>query len=674
MNNLRFATIGQKLTAGLLIIISLVLLIGVISFYTVTQLSLLTEKLYQHPYEVSNAARNIQVETMNIKLELSDILHLLEHVTSSEGDTENEYDNFNIKAAVSAIDRSENNIRRYFKIIFEKYLGDKKDIKEAFDTFASWKPIRDNVIYLLQEGKIKEAEEVLHGKGKAHTEKIDDNIHNIMDFAHNKAKILHQKALQKKDSSLILISSITLFSIFMSILVSIILTRNISHPLKQLFLITDKINQGNFDICNTKAEQSILERSDEIGTLYKSFEAIINFLILPYNDIIKSDRNLKEKTGEIRRLLNSFNEHVIASKTDTKGRIIYVSGAFSKISGFSKEELIGAMQSVIRHPDTSVDLFKELWKTIKSGKEWSGEIKNKTKNGDYFWIYAHISPDIDSNGKVVGYNAINQDITAQKELETLTHTLEDKVKEEVEKNRQQASYMLHQSRLAQMGGMISMIAHQWRQPLASITAISGTLSIDIQLDNYKKEFFEERLEAISDLALHLSSTINDFRGFFKEDKQQAEVLLDKVINASIQIIRPSFIASGITLVSDIEDGIVLKTYPNEVKQVLLNLLKNAEEALLEQGENNNTIWVKGYKRDSNAYIYIQDNAGGVPEDIISKVFDPYFSTKTKKDGTGLGLYMSKTIIEEHCQGSLTMENTDKGARFSIVLPLEALDV
>ena len=674
MNNLRSATIGRKLAAGLLIIIVLVLSIGAISLYTVLNLSSLTEQLYKHPYAVSNAARNIQIEIMKIERELNRIVRVGEHITPAKTDSQGGNSNFDINITISAIDRAEENIKKEFEVIFKKYLGDKKNIEEAFNLFTSGKPIRDNIISLLKNGNTKEAESILQDVGGKYNEKIDKSMHKMMVFADLKAESFFQNVLQKKEDALVLLSSFVLLSILISILVSIVLTKDISSPLRQLLLITDKINSGDFDIYNTKEEQSISERSDEIGTLYKSFETIINFLILPYNDIIKSDRNLKEKTGEIRRLLNSFNKQVIASKTDCAGKIIYVSDAFAKISGFSKEELIGSMQSVVRQPDTSTELYKELWKTIQSGKTWTGEIKNKTKDGKFFWIYAHISPDIDSSGKIIGYNAINQDITAQKELETLTQNLESKVKEQITKNKQQASHMLQQSRLAQMGEMISMIAHQWRQPLASISAISGTLSIDVQLDDYKKEFFEERLEAISDLAIHLSSTIDDFRGFFKEDKNEEEALLENIINSSVKIIRPSFTANEISLESEVQSGIVLKTFPNEVKQVLLNLLKNAEEALLEQEKNNATIWIKGYSKDNNAHICIEDNAGGVPEDIISKIFDPYFSTKTKKDGTGLGLYMSKTIIEEHCKGSLTMENTDKGARFIIILSMEAPNV
>lgn len=215
-----------------------------------------------------------------------------------------------------------------------------------------------------------------------------------------------------------------------------------------------------------------------------------------------------------------------------------------------------------------------------------------------------------------------------------------------------------------------MIAHQWRQPLASISAISGTLTLDVMMDAYKKEFFQERLEAISGLSQHLSSTINDFRSFFKEKKEQEAIQLKEIVDSSMKIIASTFESKNIEVDKTIDTDLILTTYPNEIKQVLLNLLKNAEEAFDENGIKDAKITIHGYKKDDMVHISVKDNAGGIPEEIMEKVFDPYFSTKTKKDGTGLGLYMSKTIIEEHCKGKIKINNIAGGICFELLLPLE----
>jgi len=282
-----------------------------------------------------------------------------------------------------------------------------------------------------------------------------------------------------------------------------------------------------------------------------------------------------------------------------------------------------------------------------------------------------------SNNEIV---VIINDVTQQKQDEQIKQRLQRSLHEKNalykkltleldSKIQKQTGHMLQQSRLAQMGEMISMIAHQWRQPLASISAISGTLSIDIRLDEYKKEFFLERLDAISELSSHLSLTIDDFRSFFKEDKEMEVTDLEEMVNASLRIIGPVLETKGIRVDTSFENKDKFKTYHTEINQVLLNILKNAEDAFLEKKVKDPKIQIIAYAQGNNVCIDIKDNAGGIPEEIIEDIFDPYFSTKIKKDGTGLGLYMSKTIITEHCGGSIKVKNINDGVCFTLILPL-----
>ena len=254
-----------------------------------------------------------------------------------------------------------------------------------------------------------------------------------------------------------------------------------------------------------------------------------------------------------------------------------------------------------------------------------------------------------------------------KELQELNKTLEQRVKEEVDKNREKEKQLLHQSRLAQMGEMISMIAHQWRQPLAAISSTAGTLKLDILMDNYKKEFFEKSLGNISDYSQHLSSTINDFRNFFKDNKEKQETKLEEIIENSLEIIGSTLNSDNIKLVKKYECNEIFYNYPNELKQVVLNLIKNAEDVLLEQSIKNPTIYLKTYLQKNKYILEVSDNAGGIPKDIMHNIFMPYFSTKKNKEGTGLGLYMSKIIIEDNCNGKLYFKNSDEGAVFTIEL-------
>ncbi len=245
----------------------------------------------------------------------------------------------------------------------------------------------------------------------------------------------------------------------------------------------------------------------------------------------------------------------------------------------------------------------------------------------------------------------------------LNNSLEYRVHEEINKNRLKEAQLIQQARLAQMGEMISMIAHQWRQPLAAISSTSGAISLKAALNTLDKETVTELAEKISQYSQHLSSTIDDFREFFKPNKEKVEFIYTKLVEDVFKIIEVSITNKNILLIKKLDSKELLTSYPNELKQVILNLIKNAEDILLEKKIQNPQITIETFGRT----LQVKDNAGGVPQDIIEKIFDPYFSTKLNANGTGLGLYMSKTIIEEHCGGKLSVTNSEDGAVFTIEL-------
>jgi len=254
------------------------------------------------------------------------------------------------------------------------------------------------------------------------------------------------------------------------------------------------------------------------------------------------------------------------------------------------------------------------------------------------------------------------------ELLVLNTNLEKRVEEEVLKNSKQEQALYHQSKLAQMGEMISMIAHQWRQPLTAISARVNNLLIKIMLDEkIENSILKKELDSIGDYSQHLSTTIDDFRGFFKDDKRKEKTTIKNMVTNTLSIIQTSIDNKNINLIVELEDLEEIETYPNELKQVILNIIKNAEDVLIDNKIINPTITISSYKKDNSQILTIKDNAGGIPSSVMENIFDPYFSTKKEKDGTGLGLYMSKTIIEEHCKGKLSVTNDNDGAVFAIEL-------
>ncbi len=360
------------------------------------------------------------------------------------------------------------------------------------------------------------------------------------------------------------------------------------------------------------------------------------------------------KEEKLKQLISQ--KYIISSMTDRKGNIIDVSQAFCDISGYTREELIGKPHNIVRHPETPKEVFKEMWSKLKKGKSWSGKVKNRTKDGDFYWVYANIEPFFDQKGNIVSYISTRIDITEQE-------MLAEKFEEERRKRMETEAMMAQQSRLAQMGEMLSMIAHQWRQPLAAISATSGTIYLNTRQPECNREAIASLSKKITVFTQHLSTTIEDFRNFFKPNKTKVHTDFKTITQRVINIIESSLINKNIDLHVEVKEVVSFENFENELMQVILNLIKNAEDALIDNHIENPRITVLIDGRT----IRVCDNAGGIDNAIIDKIYDPYFSTKMQKDGTGLGLYMSKIIIEKNCGGKLLHENKDGGVCFTVIV-------
>jgi len=260
--------------------------------------------------------------------------------------------------------------------------------------------------------------------------------------------------------------------------------------------------------------------------------------------------------------------------------------------------------------------------------------------------------------------------TIEHSLDVLSHEMREVINELEEAHKEaklKDSLMFQQAKFAQMGEMISMIAHQWRQPLNNISITTAAMELDILFDKDNKEKLLKHTKDIASYSQYLSDTIDDFRNFFKVDKAMCDINFRELIDNVFNIIGESLLSNNIKVVQEFSFEENILTYSNELKHVIINIIKNAEDALLENNIYNPQIRIKTYKENSSAVLEISDNAGGVEKKYLSQIFNPYFSTKNKKNGTGLGLYMSKIIIEEHCRGKLEAFNKDDGCVFRIIL-------
>ena len=257
----------------------------------------------------------------------------------------------------------------------------------------------------------------------------------------------------------------------------------------------------------------------------------------------------------------------------------------------------------------------------------------------------------------------------------MNEELNEKIKIEIKKNEEKTRISIQQSRMASMGEMLENIAHQWRQPLSTISVAASGIEIKKELNILNDEELSDSLRHIKNATQYLSNTIDDFRNFFVKDKIPSNINIRNTLNKTIDLISSTLAKEEITLIRNIQN-INFTSYENELIQVLMNIFINAKDALANR-KSEKLIIVVIKQIEDNLVIKIKDNAGGVDSSIIDKIFEPYFTTKHQFNGTGIGLYMSKLIVEKHLIGEISVKNIDfifnsktyRGALFELVLPL-----
>jgi signal transduction histidine kinase/ABC-type nitrate/sulfonate/bicarbonate transport system substrate-binding protein len=260
-------------------------------------------------------------------------------------------------------------------------------------------------------------------------------------------------------------------------------------------------------------------------------------------------------------------------------------------------------------------------------------------------------------------------------LKRMNKELHQKIEIEIQKNEERNRILVQQSRMASMGEMLENIAHQWRQPLSTISVAASGMGVKKELGILSDEDIYNSINHIKNATQYLSNTIDDFRNFFSRDKITSNINIVTTIEKAFDLLSASFAKNGITVVRDIQN-ITFLSFENELIQVLMNILINAKDAL-DNKKFEKLIIIRVKKIDEDLIITIKDNAEGINEDIIDKIFEPYFTTKHQFNGTGIGLYMSKLIVEKHLDGEISVKNSSfcfnnkeyKGALFKVILPL-----
>lgn len=424
-------------------------------------------------------------------------------------------------------------------------------------------------------------------------------------------------------------------------------------------------------------------------SLYRNNQGEPAAILKTSNDITER-RIAEDALRKVQEQLQMITDLMAAGVTycSRERRYLWVSPAYAEWLGSPPEEIAGRPIEEIIGKE-SYEKISPYIEQVLTGQKVEYEAR-MNYGGNLRWIKAEYNPTYNIEGVPDGWIALVIDVTKAKELEQellqAKERLEERVAERtaelssalnrlrketrerlqaMEELRWKDQILIQQSRMAAMGEMIGFIAHQWRQPLNNLGLIIQELSRNYKRGSFTQEYLEVNSTKAMQVIRQMSQTIDDFRNFFKSDKERVPFRINDVLAKTITLVEAAFRNIGLRIDISGDDNVVAEGYPNEYSQVILNILLNARDTCLERKVEQPTINIRSFNLENRAVMTIADNGGGIPEEIISRIFDPYFTTKGPERGTGVGLYMAKIIIEKNMNGLLSVRNTGEGAEFRI---------
>jgi len=453
----------------------------------------------------------------------------------------------------------------------------------------------------------------------------------------------------------------------------------------------EELNATNEEL--QAANEELQSTNEELNSANEELQSTNEELFSVSSELERNNSELKQLNLEYANLLESIESGIVC--IDRQMGIRKYNDAISAVFKLMPQDIGRPLDHIAYHLPNQEIMLNDVRRVLKD----CNPIENEVASREGKWLLKRIVPLRSETGLCEGAILMFTDISKIKEAETVIglneelqrvntnlvtsqaqldaknkklHEAYKKLRTEaaervriVEELRQKEQMLIQQNRMAAMGEMLNNIAHQWRQPLNAV----GALVQEIGLSHTFGEFSQERLDAniakTMEIVGHMSRTIDDFRSFFLPDKEKRLFKVDRIVRKAISLIGDDFRNQGITIDVNTTEEPEAYGFPNEYSQALLNILMNAKDALLERGIKGARVTVRIGKEDDRAVVTIDDNAGGVKEEIMDKVFDAYFTTKELGKGTGIGLFMSKTIIEKNMGGHLTLRNVGDGAEFRI---------
>jgi PAS domain S-box-containing protein len=382
----------------------------------------------------------------------------------------------------------------------------------------------------------------------------------------------------------------------------------------------------------------------------------------------------------------------------------FLNRAWLEFTGRTLEEELGDGWTRGVHPEDREHCLQTYREAVAERKAFTLEYRLRRWDGEYGWMVDAGVPRFAPGGELLGYIGTVFDLTDQQKIKEqlqqsnallahrvaertaeLTDTIRKLQAEMGERERiagalqeetaqrltaqtelrEKELMLLHQGRLAAMGEMIGNIAHQWRQPLNLLAMLVQELAMTWKKGEFSSEYLEKSVAKMRETIQHMSQTVGDFSNFFKPSKEKVQFRVVDAVEKTLSLLEPNLKAQQIRTRVLTQDDAVISGYPNELSQVFLNIIVNARDALVSSRTPDPLISIAVASREGGVVVTITDNAGGMPEEILERIFEPYFSTKPPEQGTGVGLFMSRTIIEKNMGGRLYARNVEGGAQFVI---------
>ena len=396
--------------------------------------------------------------------------------------------------------------------------------------------------------------------------------------------------------------------------------------------------------------------------------SILIILLFIYTYFVNNIRSkLALKNRDYENLLKVMDKYVLMSETDTNGIITHISSAFSEIVGYSKEELVGRPHNVIRHPDVPKEVFKNMWKDLNAGKTWKGELENIDKYGNTYWVYGTIVPKYDEDGNIIGYISFRKDITDKKRIDEMNIQLKKQIEEKISEMEILDSNFIQHSKKALIGNLVDIIAHQWKQPLSVMSLYAIDISESVKYNEMNQAYADELSDKFKRQITHLANTLNGFRTFFNPSSNYDKFTLKENIENVLLLLEDELKSNQIEIKIEGSDEIKLFGISNEFQHIFLNFISNSKDAFVENNIRKREILITFIQNDNGVEINYFDNAGGIKENILHKIFDLNFTTKPIGLGTGVGMYATKLIIDK-LSGKISVKNHKDGINFKIILP------